>query len=359
MDRIARELGLDPLELRRRNLYEEGDLTATGQRLFQPGAKTVLEAALQAASDLDEARRPEHPGSGGLSARRSRGRGVSLVFHGCGFTGNGEARLKGKLAMAVESGRVRIYTGSTELGQGTDTIFPQIAAEELGIDLSLVEIAPHDTQQVPDSGPTVASRTAMVVGGVCQKAAKALREAVQERLGANESFERLLSNPAVEGLRVESQYVDDGSLQWNEETYEGDAYPTYGWSCSVVDLTVDLDTGEVLYERFISATDVGKALNPVLASGQIEGDRSRPWGGRPRKRWSSMSRVGCATIESPTTSSPPLSMLRRCTRYWLKSRTRAVLLGPKGSVRFPWMDPLQRWPRPSRVPRGRCSTHCR
>ena len=271
MDRIARELNLDPLELRRRNLFEEGDLTATGQRLVQPGAKTVLEAALQASSDLEDARRPEHPGSGGDSARRSRGRGVSLVFHGCGFTGNGEARLKGKLAMAVEQGRVRIYTGSTELGQGTDTIFPQIAAEELGIELDLVDIAPHDTKQVPDSGPTVASRTAMVVGGVCQKAARALREAVQAHLGTKDAFQHLLGDPRIEGLRVESQYVDDGRLQWDDQTYQGDAYPTYGWSCSVVDLTVDLDTGEVLYERFISATDVGKALNPVLASGQIEG----------------------------------------------------------------------------------------
>ena len=272
MDRIARELGLDPLELRRRNLFEEGDLTATGQRLVSPGGRTVLEAALQASSDLDDDVRPEHPGGGGSAARRARGRGLSLVFHGCGFTGNGEARLKGRLAMALEGGKIQIFTGSTDIGQGTDTIFPQIAAQELGIDLSLVSVAPHDTGSVPDSGPTVASRTAMVMGGVCQKAAKALHASLQDELGREGPFSSLLSmRENTEPLRVESQYVDDGSLQWNEQTYEGDAYPTYGWSCSIVDLSVDLDTGEVLYERFISATDVGKALNPVLASGQIEG----------------------------------------------------------------------------------------
>jgi len=272
MDRISRELGLDPLEVRRHNLFEEGDLTATGQRLRGPGGRTVLEAACQAAADLEDEPRTPHPGGGGTAARRAYGRGLSLVFHGCGFTGNGEARLKGKLAMALENGRVCIYTGSTDIGQGTDTIFPQIVAQELGIDFSLIHMAPHDTSQVPDSGPTVASRTTMVVGAVCLQAAKDLRTALQAEMGLEAPFSNLMDNrSSSETLRVESQYVDDGTLQWDEETYQGDAYPTYGWSCSIVDLSVDLDTGEVLYERFISATDVGKALNPVLASGQIEG----------------------------------------------------------------------------------------
>jgi CO/xanthine dehydrogenase Mo-binding subunit len=272
MDLIARTLGLDPLEVRRRNLFEEGDVTATGQRLRGPGGRTVLEAALQAASDLEDEPRREHAGGGGAAARRVRGRGLSLVFHGCGFTGNGEARLKGKLAMSLEDGKVWIYTGSTDIGQGTDTIFLQIAAQELGIELDLIKMAPHDTAQVPDSGPTVASRTTMVVGAVCQQAAKDLRSAIQAELGVDAPFSNLMAmRKSTETVRVESQYVDDGTLQWDEETYQGDAYPTYGWSCSIVDLSVDLDTGEVLYERFVSATDVGKALNPVLASGQIEG----------------------------------------------------------------------------------------
>lgn len=272
MDLIARTLGLDPLEVRRRNLFEEGDVTATGQRLRGPGGRTVLEAALQAAADLEDEPRREHAGGGGAAARRVRGRGLSLVFHGCGFTGNGEARLKGKLAMSLEDGKVWIYTGSTDIGQGTDTIFLQIAAQELGIDLDLIKMAPHDTAKVPDSGPTVASRTTMVVGAVCQQAAKDLRSAIQAELGVDAPFSNLMAmRKSNETVRVESQYVDDGTLQWDEETYQGDAYPTYGWSCSIVDLSVDLDTGEVLYERFVSATDVGKALNPVLASGQIEG----------------------------------------------------------------------------------------
>ena len=72
-------------------------------------------------------------------------------------------------------------------------------------------------------------------------------------------------------LRVRGEYADDGTVQWDPKRYAGDAYPTYGWSCVIVDLDVDLDTGEVIYRRLIQATDVGKALNPALAAGQLEG----------------------------------------------------------------------------------------
>jgi CO/xanthine dehydrogenase Mo-binding subunit len=112
-----------------------------------------------------------------------------------------------------------------------------------------------------------------VVGGVTQIAAKKLREALQGETGLDtEDFAELLkARPSTFALRVEHQYLDDGSVKWNPDTYEGDAYPTYGWSCSIVDLDVDLDTGEVLYRRFVGATDVGRAINPVLATGQLEG----------------------------------------------------------------------------------------
>ena len=130
-----------------------------------------------------------------------------------------------------------------------------------------------DTDLVPDSGPTVASRTTMVVGGVAQIAAGKLRAALQAETGLDTGdFDRLLgARQSAAPLRVEHQYLDDGTVQWDPDSYRGDAYPTYGWSCAIVDLDVDRDTGEVLYRRFVSATDVGRAINPVLAAGQLEG----------------------------------------------------------------------------------------
>jgi len=270
MDRIARTIGMDPVEFRRLNLIRDGDTTPTGQALVDTGAEIVLNDALDAAN-APVAALPIHPGGG--QGRYARGRGVSLVFHGCGFTGNGEARIKGKVAMELDGHCVKILAASTDIGQGVDTTFPQIAAGELNIDTDRVSNTPHDTAMVPDSGPTVASRTCMVVGGVVKKAAIMLREALQAETGiqSNDFDELIAARLHTIPLRVQAEYVDDGSMNWDDATYTGDAYPCYGWSCSVIDLDVDLDTGEVLYRRFVGSTDVGKAINPVIVEGQLEG----------------------------------------------------------------------------------------
>lgn len=270
MDRIARTIGMDPVEFRRINLIRDGDTSPTGQVLVDTGAEIVLNDALEAA-EADPQRQPIHPGGG--VGNYARGRGVALVLHGCGFTGNGEARIKGKVAMEVEGQMVKILTASTDIGQGVETTFPQIAAAELGIEVERVANTPHDTAIVPDSGPTVASRTCMVVGGVVKKAAEQLRAALQAETGLqSDDFDTLIAaRTNTIPLRVMAEYEDDGSMDWDDATYTGDAYPTYGWNCSVVDLDVDLDTGEVLYRRYIGSTDVGKAINPVIVAGQLEG----------------------------------------------------------------------------------------
>ena len=270
MDRIARTIGMDPVQFRRINLIKDGDTTPTGQELVDTGAEIVLDDALDAAEAALQAT-PIHPGGG--VGRYASGRGVALVFHGCGFTGNGEARIKGKVALELDGQCVKILTASTDIGQGVETTFPQIAAGELGIAVDRVSNTPHDTAMVPDSGPTVASRTCMVVGGVLKKAAVQLREALQAETGLDtDDFDTLIgARQHTIPLRVQAEYEDDGSMDWDDATYSGDAYPCYGWSCSVVDLDVDLDTGEVLYRRYVGSTDVGKAINPVIVAGQLEG----------------------------------------------------------------------------------------
>lgn len=271
MDRIARQMGIDPVKLRRRNLLRDGDVTATGQVLRDTGGHQVLDAALEAArAPVPEPIR--HPG-GGEAGRLRRGRGLALAWHGCGFTGNGEARLKGRVALALEGDEVHVRTSSIDMGQGADTVLAMMVAETLGLPARRVIMDPHDTALVPDSGPTVASRTTMVVGGVAVAAARAMRTALQAETGLDaEDFDALLAaRSRTETLVVEREYEPDARIVWDDATYTGDAYPTYSWSACVVDLDVDQDTGEVLYRRFVSATDVGRAINPVLAEGQLEG----------------------------------------------------------------------------------------
>ena len=252
VEHVAERLGVSSVDLRRKWMLRLGDTTATGQKLTESvGSELVLDAALAAVPPVSPSR-PPRP-----SIRR--GRGLSLVFHGSGFTGSGEKKLGGTVAMeALADGTFQILTASTEIGQGTKTIFCQLAADALGVPLDRVTVAPQDTSIVPDSGPTVASRTAMIVGRLVQEAALEIKE-------------RLEKGTARPPLRVEKSYIQPDSLHWDETTYRGDAYPIYAWACTIADVAVDLTTGEVSVTDLVTAVDCGKALHPVLAEGQIEG----------------------------------------------------------------------------------------
>ncbi len=175
INRIADALDASPLDLRRRWVYREGDVTPTGQVLRESvGGIEVLEAAAaESAFDRTHAQTRSMREGRTDGARMASGIGLALAWHGAGFTGSGEVRLASVASLELtDDGRIRILTAWTEMGQGTKTIFPQLVADALGVEYDEVEIAPQDTSIVPDSGPTVASRTAMVVGGLLIKAAE-------------------------------------------------------------------------------------------------------------------------------------------------------------------------------------------
>jgi CO/xanthine dehydrogenase Mo-binding subunit len=165
------------------------------------------------------------------------------------------------------------------MGQGTKTIFPQIVSDALGVDYGEVEIAPQDTSIVPDSGPTVASRTAMVVGGLLIRAAEKLRARVEERTGLPFAESYRQAGP----MRVDEQFTPYPGVHFDDATYQGDAYPAYGWAAAVARVEVDLDTAEVTVRELIAADDIGRVIHPVLAEGQVEGG--------------TLQAVGYATIE--------------------------------------------------------------
>jgi CO/xanthine dehydrogenase Mo-binding subunit len=282
VNRIADALDVSPLDLRRRWVYREGDTTPTGQVLRESvGGIEVLEAAASAAGfDRVEAQTRAMRQQRTDGARTATGIGLALAWHGAGFTGSGEVHLASVASVELtDDGRIRILTASTEMGQGTKTIFPQLVADTLGVEYDEVDIAPQDTSIVPDSGPTVASRTAMVVGGLLIRAAEKLRAAVEERTGRpfNESYRD--AGP----LRVDEQFSPYPGEPFDDTRYRGDAYPAFGWAAAVVRVDVDLDTGELAVRDYIGAADIGRVIHPVLAEGQVEGG--------------SLQAVGYATIE--------------------------------------------------------------
>lgn len=294
MERIAAAIDIDPLELRRINMLREGDITATGQRLtWSVGSEDVLNAAIEQSKYEEKKRDYEKRNAAGTDGKR-RGIGLSFFFHGAGFTGSGEAKMKAQAGLEITSdGRARVLSGSTEIGQGTRTIFAQIVADELGISFNHVDIEEPDTSRVPDSGPTVASRTTMVVGRVVQLAAQEVKAKlinfVAERFGMPEArlvdgqfiadgialagFAEMTREYVVQHgeLRVFARYASPPGVEWDDDTYSGDAYPVYSWGAEVAEVEVDMDTFEVTCTKITTAQDIGRAIHPLLAAGQIEG----------------------------------------------------------------------------------------
>ena len=195
-------------------------------------------------------------------------------MHGAGFTGSGERRLKGKVQVDLEpGGKLRIRTGSTDIGQGTETIFRQIAADAADLPFSSIEFEQPSTTNVPDSGPTVASRTVMVVGSIVGQAAKMVAGRVRAHAPLDsfaKAGDALLAS-SKEPVVALVQYEPPGNNQWNDDTYQGDAYPCYSWGCDIAELEVDVDTFETKIIGFWAAQDIGKAINPILCEGQVEG----------------------------------------------------------------------------------------
>jgi CO/xanthine dehydrogenase Mo-binding subunit len=268
LDRIAERLGIDPVRLREINALRPGDLTATGQRLGRDtSALQVLRAAVKR-TDFKKKRRAYARAS---AERRVRGIGLSLFFHGSGFTGGGEVKLASKASLALTERGVRILVASTEIGQGTRTMHAQIVADTLGMPYDAVEVNAADTGVVPDSGPTVASRTCMIVGRILQRCAEEMRA----RLGRMTPKEYLRRHGP---LVITKEYERPTEMAWDDTSYRGDAYGTYGWACDVVELEVDRDTYEARPLVFTTVHEIGKAIHPMLAAGQIEGGSAQGLG---------------------------------------------------------------------------------
>jgi CO/xanthine dehydrogenase Mo-binding subunit len=290
MERVAAELGLDPLDLRLRNAVVRGDQTPTGQVLRESvSAVEVLDRTAKRVGWTEKRRRYGRENAAAERAERAgrfapggrrlrRGIGLALGWHGASFTGSGEVRLAAVAALELSpEGRPRVLAASAEIGQGAITVFTQMVAERLGVAPGLVLVETPDTDRVPDSGPTVASRTTMVVGGLLEDCARGLRERLElfaERaIDGGADFQRVARRFLDQRgpLRVGRGYRKPPWIEWNDDTYQGDAYPCFSYGAIAVEVEVDLDTGEVRVLKATTAQDVGKAIHPLLCTGQIEG----------------------------------------------------------------------------------------
>lgn len=277
MDKIARVVGISAEELRRRNFLHPGDHTATGQLVTDPVDMGAMLTRVLQNSEYHEKMKSFARENAGAPVKR--GIGFASFMHGAGFTGSGERRLNSLVKLrADEQGCVELLVSSTEFGQGTNTILCQVAAQALQIPYAQVKIARPDTHRVPNSGPTVASRTAMIVGKLVEQASHNLlltlraTNHIREHYTPEQFCNACLNYRAEHGeLVAEARYQAPGDIFWDDEKYRGDAYPAFAWAHYVAEVAVDTRTYAAACTGFWAMQEVGKVLHPTLAAGQIEG----------------------------------------------------------------------------------------
>ena len=251
---VAEAVGANPLDYKRRFFVKKGDTTATSGLLRRHVPLQEIADALDEMSDFrrkyEEYRKNQRKGT------PWRGIGISFFPHGCGFTGKGEEIIRGTASLKrYADGRVEILVSSVEMGQGAQTTLRKIVAETLGIPYTEVIYENPDTDRVPDSGPTVASRTVVIVGGLLERAARELKERWSE--------------PGE--ITITKTYRHPSYIQWDQDKLRGDAYPEYSWGGNVVEVEVDPVTFEIRVVGVWGAYDIGTPIDERIIRGQIEG----------------------------------------------------------------------------------------
>ncbi|RUV50539.1 aldehyde oxidase [Mesorhizobium sp. M7A.F.Ca.MR.228.00.0.0] len=285
-DELAGKLGMDRLDFRLKNCLRNGSETVTGQLLESGvGIAECLESLqphwVRATADADAFNR--------ASRDRKRGVGVASCWYGCGNTSLPNPSTI-RVGIAAD-GTVILHQGAVDIGQGSNTVIAQICADALGLPLEKFQLKSADTAITPDAGKTSASRQTFVTGKAAEKAGRALRETILRFANVSENAALQLDGPVIvirEGeatRRVDLATLDvdtEGFVFRAEETYDpptlpldakgqGKPYAVYGYGAQIAELEVDLKLGTVKLLKITAAHDVGKAINPLLAEGQIEG----------------------------------------------------------------------------------------
>ena len=289
IDTIAHRLKLNPYEVRRKNLLKVGSEMAFGQVLKESvGIDRCLDRVV-AISDFKKKYESYKKQGKGKDVTTLKGIGLATVLHGGSFTGSGEMILKSRGGLRLnKDGLVEILIANTEMGQGVLTVMSQIVADRLNIPMEMVRFPLPDTSQVPNSGPTVASRTTMIVGRIltlcCDELISTIERHYNEKIRIDKgnvyltsSKKRLSLKDVVKdisperGIYIEKEYDFPPDQVWDEENFKGIAYPVYSWGAVVVEVEVDKFTYTVKPTKLYAVYEIGKAINPKAAIGQLEG----------------------------------------------------------------------------------------
>jgi CO/xanthine dehydrogenase Mo-binding subunit len=289
IDRLAVQAGLDPMEVRRRNLMGSHTTTVNGQRITSNGFGECLDAVEEASGWKQ--RHGQMPFGKGL------GVAGSLYISGTNYCVYPNDMPQSGIQLKVDrSGLVTVFSGASDIGQGSNSVAAYLVAEELGLNVEDVRVVAADSDLCPVDLGAYSSRITFMMGNAAIHAARKLRTQVQEAMGEAWGIEPLRVRLAggqvfddddrsravssAEAFRVaESRFETLGATgSYNTPNLGGDyrggtigASPAYSFTSCVVEVDVDLETGEIRVPQVWTAHDCGRALAPVLVEGQIEG----------------------------------------------------------------------------------------
>jgi len=280
MDELADKLGIDRLEFRHRNALRAGDTTATGQTLVHSAGLAQCLDALRAGWQRAHAEAATFNTTGSV---KRRGVGIGCMWYGIGNTSmSNPSRIRVGLSPA---GALTLYNGAVDIGQGSNTILTQIAADALGLPAAQFTLVAGDTDLTADAGKTSASRQTFVSGKAAEKAGLDLRQQVLRLANAGPDAVLSLQDTRLsvrDGAEVRTVDLATAGTLMGEGTFDppttpldtngqGIPYATYAFAAQMAEVEVDIELGTVKVLRIVAAHDVGKAINPTLVEGQIEG----------------------------------------------------------------------------------------
>ena len=287
-DELADQVGIDRLQFRLKNALRNGQSTVTGQ-VFEKGVgiAACLEA-LVPAWDAALAKAHSFNSEAGESTKR-KGVGIASCWYGCGNT---SLPNPSTVRLGVKpDGHAVLHQGAMDIGQGANTVITQIAADALGVPVHEIEWVDGDTDLTPDCGKTSASRQTYVTGSAAKLSGEALRRTILQLVQASPDSEIVLGDGQIKVVDGGVEHtIDTRRLEVNpygyvlmaEETYDpptsplnesgqGAPYAVYGYGAQIVEMTVDTELGSIVVDHITCAHDVGRAINPMLVEGQIEG----------------------------------------------------------------------------------------
>lgn len=342
LNHIARKYNMDPVEIRYKNILDIGKITATGEKIEESCG--LREALNKVVSESNWYRLKER-----------KGFGVSVAYYGVNLGAGGKHIDRAGATLQIEKdGSIIVGVGNTEIGQGARTEIAQIVAEAFGIEVERIQVLPVDTSFVPDSGPTVASRTTISSGNAILDGANILLERLKGvvELSSGEKVKEFVKGVFVteskkynikEVIEIAHQYkVNLSSRGWwntpetsfDPETGQGKPYIVYSYSATITKAKVDQLRLKVIIDNIWSVIDVGKAINPLQVKGQIEGGIVMAIG------YSLMEYVAWdkGEILNPSLSGyiiPTVKDLPKIDAYWVESPYSKGPFGAKGFGEVP------------------------